>query len=62
MKQTRQHLTETANRLTSAQQMLMAIPMQQRDVDPNAIVAMRKKLEQAEALVDEVRKQLFDME
>jgi hypothetical protein len=42
--------------------MLMAIPMQQRDVDPNAIVAMRKKLEQAEALVDEVRKQLFDME
>lgn len=62
MKETRQALTETAYGVARASYVLNQMLKDGTATDIKEIELMRERLAQAEALIDQVRKQLFDLE
>lgn len=64
IKQIRQHLTETGNRITQAAGSLPDTdePWATEQYTPEQAAILRDKLAQAEKLVDEVRAALFQFE
>lgn len=62
MKETRQSLTDTANGVARASYALNQMLKDGTAPDVKEFQLMRERLAQAEALIDQVRKQLFDLE
>lgn len=62
MKEIRQSLTETANRVVHSSLVLNQMLKEGTAPDVKEFELMRERLAQAEALIDQVRKRLFDLE